>query len=166
MWIASVAAVLVLVAGAVLWWAPPRYLPWDTASFPDVDTSALTPTQAKVVDLLENEHREQRPELGERVADAWIRAQAYRLYTWGTVTRMLEGVPLGVEGSINKIFWSELDVRIHETALDLMGADGELAGKWQDGYLFSLSGPIYAGTNEIQRNIVAERMLGLPKADR
>ncbi len=47
-----------------------------------------------------------------------------------------------------------------------MGADGELAGNWQDGYLFSLSGPIYAGTNEIQRNIVAERMLGLPKADR
>lgn len=54
-------AVLVLVVGAVLWWAPARYLPWDTASFPDVDTSALTPTQAKVVDLLENEHREQRP---------------------------------------------------------------------------------------------------------
>lgn len=54
-------AVLVLVVGAVLWWAPARYLPWDTAAFPDVDTSALTPTQAKVVDLLENEHREQRP---------------------------------------------------------------------------------------------------------
>ncbi|WP_305093822.1 acyl-CoA dehydrogenase family protein [Prescottella sp. R16] len=102
----------------------------------------------------------------DRVVDAWIGAEAYRLHTWGTVTRMLEGVPLGVEGSINKIFWSELDVRIHETALDLLGADGELAGKWQDGYLFSLSGPIYAGTNEIQRNIVAERLLGLPKADR
>ncbi|RVW06589.1 acyl-CoA dehydrogenase family protein [Rhodococcus spongiicola] len=102
----------------------------------------------------------------DRVVDAWIGAEAYRLHTWGTVTRMLEGVPLGVEGSINKLFWSELDVRIHETALDLLGADGELAGKWQDGYLFSLSGPIYAGTNEIQRNIVAERLLGLPKADR
>ncbi|ORJ92034.1 CHAP domain-containing protein [Prescottella equi] len=73
MWIASVAAVLVLVAGAVLWWAPPRYLPWDTASFPDVDTSALTPTQAKVVGLLENEHREQRPGTfySEGVKEPW-----------------------------------------------------------------------------------------------
>jgi len=44
-----------------------------------------------------------------------------------------------------------------------LGAEGELAGDWMDGYLFSLSGPIYAGTNEIQRNVVAERLLGLPR---
>ena len=104
--------------------------------------------------------------LRDRVVDAWIGAEAYRLNTFGTVTRLSDGGSLGAESSINKIFWSELDVALHETALDLLGPDAELAGGWQDGYLFSLSGPIYAGTNEIQRNIVAERLLGLPKADR
>jgi alkylation response protein AidB-like acyl-CoA dehydrogenase len=73
---------------------------------------------------------------------------------------------MGAAGSVNKVFWSELDVALHETALDLLGPDAELRSSWTDGYLFSLSGPIYAGTNEIQRNIVAERILGLPKEPR
>jgi alkylation response protein AidB-like acyl-CoA dehydrogenase len=100
---------------------------------------------------------------GEQVVDAWIRAQAYRLYTWGTVTRLADGGDLGAAGSVNKVFWSELDIALHETALDLLGPDAELESSWLDGYVFSLSGPIYAGTNEIQRNIVAERILGLPR---
>jgi alkylation response protein AidB-like acyl-CoA dehydrogenase len=103
------------------------------------------------------------PALRDRVVDAWIGAQAYRLYTYGTVTRLAEGGTLGAESSVNKLFWSELDIKMHETALELLGADGELAGPWVDGYLFSLAGPIYAGTNEIQRNVVAERILGLPR---
>ena len=61
------------------------------------------------------------------------------------------------------MFWSDLDVALHQTALDLRGADGELADSWTDGLLFALGGPIYAGTNEIQRNIIAERLLGLPR---
>lgn len=103
----------------------------------------------------------------DRVADAWIAAQAYRLHTFGTVTRLSGGGELGAESSITKVFWSELDVALHETAIDLRGADGELTElpdqDWTAGYLFSLGGPIYAGTNEIQRNIIAERILGLPK---
>ncbi len=101
--------------------------------------------------------------VGDRVADAWIKAQAYRLYTWGTVTRLADGGDLGAAGSVNKVFWSELDIALHETALDLLGPEAELQSRWLDGYVFSLSGPIYAGTNEIQRNIVAERLLGLPR---
>ncbi|MFP6654517.1 MAG: acyl-CoA dehydrogenase family protein, partial [Myxococcota bacterium] len=74
--------------------------------------------------------------------------------------------------SLNKIFWSELDIKMHELALELLGARGELlpgapaaegVGEWLDGYLFALAGPIYAGTNEVQRNIIAERILGLPR---
>jgi alkylation response protein AidB-like acyl-CoA dehydrogenase len=106
------------------------------------------------------------PASADAVVDAWLGARAYRLYTLGTVSRLADGGGLGAESSVNKLFWSELDVALHETALDLLGADGELAGPWQDGYLFSLAGPIYAGTNEIQRNVVAERLLGLPKGDR
>jgi len=100
---------------------------------------------------------------GQGVVDAWIRAQAYRLYTWGTVTRLTDGGKMGAAGSVNKVFWSELDIALHETALDLLGPAAEVESRWLDGYLFSLSGPIYAGTNEIQRNIVAERILGLPR---
>ena len=105
------------------------------------------------------------------VVDAWIAAEAYRLYTWDTVERLSGGGDMGAHGSVNKLFWSDLDVRLHETALDLLGEDSELRaehsphGAWVEDYLFSIAGPIYAGTNEIQRNIVAERLLGLPKGD-
>jgi alkylation response protein AidB-like acyl-CoA dehydrogenase len=104
--------------------------------------------------------------LSDRVVDAWIGARAYQLHTFATVTRLADGGELGAESSIGKLFWSQLDVALHETALDVLGAEGELAGDWMDGYLFSLSGPIYAGTNEIQRNVIAERLLGLPRGDR
>jgi alkylation response protein AidB-like acyl-CoA dehydrogenase len=100
---------------------------------------------------------------GDRVADAWIKAQAYRLHTFGTVTRLADGGEVGAESSITKVFWSELDVALHQAALDIQGAHAELADSWTDGLLFALGGPIYAGTNEIQRNIIAERLLGLPR---
>ena len=74
-----------------------------------------------------------------------------------------DGGDMGAAGSVNKVFWSELDIALHETALDLLGPEAELESRWLDGYTFSLSGPIYAGTNEVQRNIVAERILGLPR---
>lgn len=115
------------------------------------------------------------PTTADGVVDAWIGAQAYRLATFETVTRILDGGSVGAEASLNKVFWSELDIRLHETALDLLGPSAELtpqapeavdAGRWLDGYLFSLAGPIYAGTNEIQRNVIAERVLGLPRGPR
>ncbi|HTW15321.1 MAG TPA: acyl-CoA dehydrogenase family protein [Nocardioides sp.] len=112
------------------------------------------------------------PHLRDAVVDAWIGARAYQLYTWGTVDRLQGGGDMGADGSVNKLFWSELDLALHETALDLLGPEQELRGEgavsdgaWVDDYLFSLAGPIYAGTNEIQRNIVAERILGLPRGD-
>ncbi|GHH16862.1 acyl-CoA dehydrogenase [Streptomyces rubradiris] len=102
-----------------------------------------------------------------RVADALVRARAYQLFAYAAVSRLLEGARLGPESSMNKVFWSELDLALHETALDLLGPEGELAdGAWAEGYVFALAGPVYAGTNEIQRDIVAERLLGLPKGRR
>ncbi len=104
----------------------------------------------------------------DAVARAWIGAETYRLHTLWTATRVLEGGSVGPEASANKIHWSETDLAIHRTALDLLGGGAELQGTgidnaWLDGYLFALAGPIYAGTNEIQRTVVAERVLGLPR---
>ena len=98
-----------------------------------------------------------------RIAAAWMRADAYRLQTLQTVTALLDGRDIGSEASLAKVWWSELDIELHEIALDLLGPDAELAGSWSKGHQFSLAGPIYAGTNEVQRNIVAERVLGLPR---
>ncbi|MBO0895416.1 acyl-CoA dehydrogenase family protein [Arthrobacter sunyaminii] len=115
-------------------------------------------------------HQQEDPFAQDAVVDAWIKSEAYRLYTWGTVSTLQDGGDIGAEGSVNKVFWSELDIALHETALDLLGPAAELrggpgvaGGRWMDDYLFSISGPIYAGTNEIQRNIIAERLLGLPR---
>ncbi|MFF4696073.1 acyl-CoA dehydrogenase family protein [Streptomyces chattanoogensis] len=113
--------------------------------------------------------------LRDRVADAVIGARAYQLFTYAHASRLAAGGSIGAESSLNKVFWSELDIALHETALDLLGPYGTLAddandapenGSWAEGYTFSLAGPIYAGTNEIQRDIVAERLLGLPKGRR
>ncbi|TVZ99279.1 alkylation response protein AidB-like acyl-CoA dehydrogenase [Streptomyces sp. BK340] len=101
------------------------------------------------------------------VADALIGARAYQLFTYAAAARFLEGAALGPESSMNKVFWSEYDLALHETALDLLGEEGESADTdWAQGYVFALAGPIYAGANEIQRDIVAERLLGLPKGRR
>jgi len=102
------------------------------------------------------------------IARAYMDAEAYKLHTYWTATKVREGHAVGPEASCNKVFWSETDVAIHQAALSLLGPDAELLeagapGEWLDGYLFSLAGPIYAGTNEIQRNVVAERLLGLPR---
>lgn len=112
------------------------------------------------------------PVIRNAVLKAWMDAEAYALSIYRTASRLTAGGQIGAEASTNKIFWSEMDIAMHKTALSLLGARAELsrhapdaveAGRWLDGYFFSLAGPIYAGSNEIQRNIIAERMLGLPR---
>lgn len=106
------------------------------------------------------------------VAQAVMDADAYALSIYMTASRLMAGGSIGAEASTNKIFWSEMDIAMHRAALSILGARAELlksapatgdAGCWLDGYFFSLAGPIYAGSNEIQKNIIAERMLGLPR---
>jgi alkylation response protein AidB-like acyl-CoA dehydrogenase len=122
---------------------------------------------ARLVDLYRRHVDDADPTVRDAVVRAWIDADAYRWQTFWTVTRVMDGGRTGPEASLVKIFWSELDVRLHQTALRLLGPRAELAdgddAAWMKGWQFALSGPIYAGTNEIQRNVVAERVLGLPR---
>jgi len=129
-------------------------------------------TAKRLVDLYRAHAAEVDDGVRDEVVRCVIAAEAYALETYRTVSRLLGGGKIGAEASLNKIFWSELDIRMHELALEILGDRGDLlpeascAGDvdgWLDAYLFSLSGPIYAGTNEIQRNIIAERILGLPR---
>jgi len=137
-------------------------------------------TAQKLIELYRRRARHCEASTGAAVAQAWMDAEAYALRTYMTASRIAAGAAIGVEASVNKIFWSELDLAMHRTAQSILGAHAELlgggaagraaaaldardSGHWLEGFMFSLAGPIYAGTNEIQRNIIAERLLGLPR---
>ena len=127
-------------------------------------------TAKRLVDLYRANEGNASPATREAVTQAWMGAQAYAYNTYSVAAKILAGGKIGAEASLNKIFWSELDRSMNRLAMQLMGAAAELAkfadgsvNQWLDGYIFSLSGPIYAGSNEIQRNIIAERFLGLPR---
>jgi alkylation response protein AidB-like acyl-CoA dehydrogenase len=129
-------------------------------------------TARRLVELFKAYGTDADPATRAAVLKAWTDSEAYALSIYYTASRLNAGGSIGAEASTNKIFWSEMDIAMHKTALSLLGARAELsrhaseaveAGRWLDGYFFSLAGPIYAGSNEIQRNIIAERMLGLPR---
>lgn len=127
-------------------------------------------TAKRLVDLFRKHEAEAAPSAREAVTQAWMAAQAYAYNTYAVAAKIMAGGKIGAEASLNKIFWSELDRAMHRTAMQLLGAQAELkrfddgsVNQWLEGYIFSLSGPIYAGSNEVQRNITAERLLGLPR---
>src|SRR5690606_24521464 len=127
-------------------------------------------TAARLMALLRETADRASPGLREEVVRLWMGAQAYAYNTYQVAARIMAGGSIGAEASLNKIFWSELDRAMHRAAMHLAGPAAELqtlpdgrANEWLEGYIFSLSGPIYAGSNEIQRNITAERLLGLPR---
>lgn len=127
-------------------------------------------TAKRLVEIYRTHEADASPAAREAVTLAWMAAQAYAYNTYNVAGKIMAGGKIGAEASLNKIFWSELDRSMHRTAMQLMGAEAELkhlgdgsVNQWLEGYMFSLSGPIYAGSNEVQRNITAERLLGLPR---
>ncbi|TMF46883.1 MAG: acyl-CoA dehydrogenase [Chloroflexi bacterium] len=108
----------------------------------------------------------------QKVAQAQIEAHVFRLIGLRNLTSAQQGHAPGPEASLTKLYWSEMDKRIQETAVGVQGAYGALApgsqfaiedGRWQYGWMWAQAETIYAGSSEIQRNIIAERVLGLPR---
>ena len=101
------------------------------------------------------------------VAQSWIDLQALKWTNNRALTRLIETGAPGPEASIPKLHWSEANQRLGKLALELLGPEAQLmerrCGYWQWLQLRSRGNTIEAGTSEILRNIVAERVLGLPK---
>ncbi|MBM2823739.1 MAG: acyl-CoA dehydrogenase [Thermoleophilia bacterium] len=106
-----------------------------------------------------------------QAAREWIEMEAVRFTNYRSLSALMKtGLP-GPEGSISKLVWSEANQRVTKLALEILGPDAALAegnapygGYWQYQQLRSRGNTIEAGTSEVLRNIVAERVLGLPKS--
>jgi alkylation response protein AidB-like acyl-CoA dehydrogenase len=106
------------------------------------------------------------PLVRQRLAQHTIEARALQLNGYRAVTAVKRsGIP-GPEGSILKLMWSELNQRMTETAMDMGGAGSQVGGGdgWKYQFLRSRANTIEAGTSEVLRNILAERVLGLPRS--
>jgi alkylation response protein AidB-like acyl-CoA dehydrogenase len=108
------------------------------------------------------------PLVRQKLAQAYLELDILRLNTNRALTSLSKtGVP-GAEGSTLKVYWSEMNQRMQQSAQEILGPYGQLSefenGTWQYSYLRSRGNTIEAGTSEIQRNIIAERVLGLPKS--
>ncbi|HZQ84220.1 MAG TPA: acyl-CoA dehydrogenase family protein [Acidimicrobiales bacterium] len=110
--------------------------------------------------------------LRQRLAEAYVEVRLFQLHNWRTLSRLERGLEPGPEGSMLKLYWSEMSKRLHDTAMAVLGgasslwrgADGNPGdGRWQRSWLYYQASSIFAGTNEIQRNIIGERVLGLPR---
>jgi len=109
--------------------------------------------------------------LRQRIAQAAIEVEIAKLNNWRTLTRLVRKEPVGPESSFIKLYWSEMSQRMHDTIMQVLGEHGQLGegpyavaqGRLSRSYLYYRAASIFAGTSEVQRNIIAQRVLGLPR---
>jgi alkylation response protein AidB-like acyl-CoA dehydrogenase len=114
------------------------------------------------------------PLVRQQLAWAYTHVELMRFSGLRTLAQLASGRPPGPEASVAKLFWSEYHKRLGEVAMAIEGSDGLLrpdgdgypVSPWQSVFLSSRAGTIYSGTSQIQRNIIGERALGLPKEPR
>ncbi len=123
-------------------------------------------TSRELVELVRKTGRGRERLVRQRVAQHYIEARTLQLNGYRAVTNLMKTAIPGPEGSMMKLFWSELNQRMQETAIDLMGPGGQVenGSRWQYGFLRAQANTIEAGTSEVLRNILAERVLGLPRS--
>jgi alkylation response protein AidB-like acyl-CoA dehydrogenase len=133
--------------------------------------SATLDVAVRKLIALAKERRVEDPILRDRIAREWIELQALKYTNYRALTTLTKtGIP-GPEGSASKLVWSEANQRLTKLALEILGSHAQLTngdatadGYWQYQQLRSRGNTIEAGTSEILRNIVAERVLGLPRS--
>jgi len=113
--------------------------------------------------------------MGQRLAQAFVEVRIFQLHNLRSISRLSKGQDPGPEGSALKLYWSEMSKRFHETAMAVLGEASSLGkgaddnpggGQWQRSWLYYQASSVWAGTNEIQRTILGERVLGLPRPAR
>ena len=115
-------------------------------------------------DLLRGRSGAADPVLRQRYAARFIEVEIMRLHNCRTMTRLARGELPGAESSIVKLFWAELSQQLTALGVDTLGPSAQLLDRWQHRMLWSRCASIAGGTDEIQRNIVATRLLGLPRS--
>jgi len=126
----------------------------------------------RLVKLVRERGRAADPVLRQKVAELWIGEQVLQLNAYRSLTRILRGGQPGPEGSTSKLFWSQIDQELAQVATEVIGPASQLLhgskwapdeGQWQFYALLAQASGIRAGTSEILRNILSERVLGLAK---
>src|SRR6058998_1077633 len=126
----------------------------------------------RLLALVRDRGRAADPVVRQKVAALWIGEQALQLNAYRSLTRLLKGGQPGPEGSTSKLFWSQLDQDLAQLGTEVIGPYSQIAhgspwapdeGQWEFYELLARGSGIRAGTSEILRNILGERVLGLPK---
>jgi alkylation response protein AidB-like acyl-CoA dehydrogenase len=153
-----------------------------TLMFERLNTASLLEIQTKIAldELIDTARRTLRdgrpatehPLIRQKLAQIYTDVEILRLSTYRSITRFQRGQRPGPEGSIDKLFWSETTQRLFEVAMEILGPRGQLvkgskwavdSGHWSYQFLRARADTIAGGTSEILRNIIGERVLGLPK---
>jgi alkylation response protein AidB-like acyl-CoA dehydrogenase len=154
---------------------------WSVANSTLSHERGINPRQlvvhAQLIDellrLAENNGSFENWRLRQQLAQAATEVRLFQLHNWRSLTRLSKGQAPGAEGSALKLYWSEMSKRLHQTAMEVLGPDSPLwqgapgnpaDGAWQRSWLYYQASSIFAGTNEIQRTLVGERVLGLPRS--
>jgi alkylation response protein AidB-like acyl-CoA dehydrogenase len=102
-------------------------------------------------------------EVSDALAQSFVELRVLRLHNWRTLSRLARGIEPGPESSLVKLAWTDMTQHLSDTALEVVGAAAPLAGKWSRQWLWSKAASIAGGTSEVQRTIIGDRILGLPR---
>ena len=102
-------------------------------------------------------------EIADALAETFVELRLLRLDNWRTLSRLGAGIAPGAESSVTKLRWTDMTQHLSDAALGILGPDAPRRGRWSRQWLWSKAASIAGGTSEVQRTIIGERMLGLPR---